>query len=143
MRSGIIGKCRERRKLRHTQTHQQSRLHRIFLPTGQTKWMVFKIHCIMIRFFFFFIITYARNRSIQTSFNLVYTSIFGPTEYLFKFFLYTNIINLHEINNTYLFICLEHIAFEHVSGTISSYVTEYFHVLRIVRNVKYPKYKTK
>lgn len=68
--------------------------------------------------------------------------MFDPTEYLFKFCLYKNIINLHKINNTYLFICLEHIAFEHVSGTISSYVTEYFHVLRIVRNVKYPKCET-
>lgn len=48
-------------------------------------------------------------------------------------------INLHKINSTYLFICLEHITLEHVGGTISSNVTEYFHVLRIVRNVKYPK----
>lgn len=88
-------------------------------------------------FFCVFITTCAKNRSIQTSLNLSHTNISGLI--LFKFFLNNNLIYLRKINSTYLFICLEHITLEHVGGTISSYVTEYFHVLRIVRNIKYSK----
>lgn len=38
----------------------------------------------------------------------------------------------------YLFVGLEDVAFEHVSGAVSSDVAEDFEVLRVVRDVKYP-----
>ena len=45
--------------------------------------------------------------------------------------------------NTHLLVRLEHVAFEHVGGAISSDVAEDLEVLRIVRDIEDPEAKTK
>lgn len=39
-------------------------------------------------------------------------------------------------DNTYLFVCFEDIAFEHIGGTVTSNVTEDFQILRVVRHIE-------